>query len=247
MNNIKKKIASAAAAATMLMSVAAPAFASVSVHISGNGAFSDSRVSLESRNETSISQRNTAHIGNDIVVDTNTGGNDASFNTGGVVVVRSGEAHSSVDIQNNANQNFASIIQGLRDHDSDHIMDNHMDHHVMDVHAHLSGWEEVPHKGDPDGSGHAGIRMDLDENRLCVVLHVYNIDPATAAHIHEAPPGETGPVVVQLPTPNADGHAEGCLNVDHGKLMQMHDNPMNFYVNVHNNPYPDGAVRGQLH
>jgi hypothetical protein len=29
--------------------------------------------------------------------------------------------------------------------------------------------------------------------------------------------------------------------------MKLRQNPSHYYVNVHNKPYPDGAIRGQLH
>lgn len=76
-------------------------------------------------------------------------------------------------------------------------------------------------------------------------MSVSNIIPATAAHIHKGAPGEAGPVVVPLPTPY-DGYTQGCMHVSKDTAHAIHDNPWQYYVNVHNEEYPDGAVRGQL-
>jgi hypothetical protein len=108
----------------------------------------------------------------------------------------------------------------------------------------LSGAEEVPGPGDPDGRGFALIRVDTDDGTICYKLLVRRIDPATAAHIHVGPPGVAGPVVQGLEAPS-DGFSSGC--VDNDDLADaLADNPSNYYVNVHNSPYPAGAVRGQL-
>lgn len=84
------------------------------------------------------------------------------------------------------------------------------------------------------------------KDELCVNLHVKNIETASAAHIHEAPIGVAGPVVVTLPTPNADGMIDGCVSVAKETLKEMKQNPWDYYVNVHNTAFPNGAVRGQL-
>lgn len=114
------------------------------------------------------------------------------------------------------------------------------------IHTSLSGHEEVPGPGDPDGWGHAKVVLNLDNNEVCTWLNVKNIESATAAHIHEASFGQAGPVVVTLPTPNASGNANGCVSVSADLIHDIHHNPSNFYVNVHNSPYPSGAIRGQL-
>jgi len=109
----------------------------------------------------------------------------------------------------------------------------------------LRGSEEVPGPGDPDGRGSARIAIDLAENVLCFRLSVKRIEPATAAHIHIGPPGVAGDVVVGLtpPTPRSSG----CIdNVDSALLAAIAANPADYYVNVHNAPFPRGAVRGQL-
>ncbi len=109
----------------------------------------------------------------------------------------------------------------------------------------LSGEEEVP-PGDPDGSGSATIIL-IRPNTICYVLTAENIAPATAAHIHKAPPGEPGPVVVPLDNPPTYGASGGCTVVDDPEVVSdIQENPGNYYVNVHNAEYPEGAIRGQL-
>jgi len=69
----------------------------------------------------------------------------------------------------------------------------------------------------------------------------------TAAHLHEAPAGSEGPVRLGLRTPGDDGTARECRRgLSSGFIRKIKRNPENYYVNVHNSEYPDGAVRGQL-
>lgn len=120
---------------------------------------------------------------------------------------------------------------------------NGEDIHLM---ADLTGEAEVPDEGDPDGTGEAEITIRSDWSELCWRIEVSNIEPATAAHIHEAPEGEAGPVVVPLSAPT-NGSVEGCTQEENATLYQrIAENPSDFYVNVHNVLYPGGAVRGQL-
>jgi hypothetical protein len=108
----------------------------------------------------------------------------------------------------------------------------------------LSGAEEAPGPGDPDGSGSATIIV-IPPDRVCYVLTAENIAPATAAHIHEAPPGEPGPVVVPLAPPTY-GASGGCTQAEPEVVSGLQENPGDYYVNVHNAEYPNGAIRGQL-
>jgi CHRD domain len=110
--------------------------------------------------------------------------------------------------------------------------------------THLTGAREVPGPGDPDGRGFALIKVDTKKGRICYTLLVRRIDPATAAHIHVGDPTEAGPVVQGLEPPT-DGFSFGC--VENPTLAEkIADNPSDYYVNVHNEPFPAGAVRGQL-
>ena len=111
----------------------------------------------------------------------------------------------------------------------------------------MSGEQEAPGPGDPDGSGMANITINLFKRQVCFALMVSDIGPATAAHIHIAPPGEPGPVVVPLNPPPTDGSSTGCANnVDRRLLRNILQHPERYYVNVHNEEFPGGAVRGQL-
>lgn len=109
----------------------------------------------------------------------------------------------------------------------------------------MTGAEEAPGPGDPDGSGVARILLNQGQGRVCWKLSVTGIAPATGAHIHRAPAGEPGPVVVPL-TPPTDGFSMGCADVAAELIKEIRQNPAAFYVNVHNAEYPGGAVRGQL-
>lgn len=109
----------------------------------------------------------------------------------------------------------------------------------------MTGAAERPGPGDADGSGTAEFRINAGQSRVCYTLTVGNIDAATVAHIHRAPPTEAGPVVVPLDPP-ADGSSEGCAQVTRELAQEVIRNPSAFYVNIHNQAYPNGAVRGQL-
>jgi len=111
--------------------------------------------------------------------------------------------------------------------------------------AMLSGAEEVPGPGDPDGTGAAAITINPVDGSVCFDLRVAGIAPANAAHIHEAPKGAIGPVVVPLAPPTT-GTSSGCVTTTPEQAAEIVATPANYYVNVHNPQFPDGALRGQL-
>lgn len=117
--------------------------------------------------------------------------------------------------------------------------------------------------GDPNGRGEAYV-FGIDENTgdpdnprttLCYVMTVDKIAPATMAHIHKGGAGTNGPVVVNLARPT-DGNSADCLRegevrggvpvISGTTVEEILADPDAFYVNVHNEEYPGGAVRGQL-
>lgn len=113
--------------------------------------------------------------------------------------------------------------------------------------ATLSGDVEVPTAGDPDGAGTATVNLDVTKGEVCYEVAVQKIDRPDGMHIHEGERGESGPVVVPLNTPTAsDTTTTGCASVDATLIGRLAANPDNFYVNVHTQTYPAGALRGQL-
>lgn len=112
--------------------------------------------------------------------------------------------------------------------------------------AELTGAAEVPGPGDPDGTGSASLRVNPGLSEICYTLAVANVDGVTAAHIHQAPVGSPGPVVVPLAAP-VDGSSSACATVDRDLALAILTDPGAYYVNVHSSAHPAGAVRGQLH
>jgi hypothetical protein len=114
--------------------------------------------------------------------------------------------------------------------------------------ASLSGANEVPGPGDPDGSGWASVTLNQGSGEVCFSISVADITlPATGAHIHVGEAGVAGGVVVPLTPPDATGTSSGCVaDVDADLIKDIRKNPEAYYVNVHNADYPAGAVRGQL-
>lgn len=99
---------------------------------------------------------------------------------------------------------------------------------------------------DEDGSGTATVTLDPNSGEVCYEISVRNIDAPTAAHIHTGAAGEKGGVVVPFNAPVEQGEWQGCVSADPAAVQQIIDNPMGYYVNVHNEAHPGGAVRGQL-
>lgn len=117
----------------------------------------------------------------------------------------------------------------------------------------LSGAAEVcstaPGTCGGPGTGTATITIDRNARTVCYAITTQNVAlPLLAAHIHEAPAGQAGPVVVPLFTsPVNSAAASGCVaDVDKNLLKDILRNPEEYYVNVHNAPFPNGAVRGQF-
>jgi hypothetical protein len=80
-----------------------------------------------------------------------------------------------------------------------------------------------------------------------------NHENFVAGHIHVAPVGVAGPIVVPLSPPPPETSArhikeKGVATPNTGTTgADLCGDPSAFYVNYHTNPgFPDGAIRGQL-
>ena len=109
----------------------------------------------------------------------------------------------------------------------------------------MTGEQEAPNPAGANGIVFPFFTLNSDTGEICYRLRAPGIEPARAAHIHRAPPGEPGPVVVGLVPPTA-GRSSGCTTANRRLVQNIIDNPEEYYVNVHNAPYPGGALRGQL-
>ena len=85
---------------------------SASFVISGNGAGSKNYITAGLNNVNSVNQSNNAHVNNNVDADAKTGENDAEFNTGGDVVIDTGDAMTDVDVANAVNFNNADVDCG---------------------------------------------------------------------------------------------------------------------------------------
>lgn len=121
---------------------------------------------------------------------------------------------------------------------------------VFCLYTELSGANEVPEPGDADGYGVALVSIEPATAAICYEVAVANITlPAAAMHIHQGEAGVAGDVVVPFSTtPDASGLASECFYLfDRYELLnEIVTEPAHFYVNVHTEDFPAGAVRGQL-
>jgi hypothetical protein len=125
--------------------------------------------------------------------------------------------------------------------------------------AMLSGGEEVP-PVDTAATGVASFTVEGGES-IEYDVNVTGMDKVTAAHIHNAPIGENGDVVVTLfkadsPTGQISGSlANGSITASNLE-GQMQGSPFRdiiralergeAYVNVHTEENPNGEIRGQI-
>ena len=105
--------------------------------------------------------------------------------------------------------------------------------------------------GDPDGSATGSITVNVGQDRVCwEFTNVTNVEPVNRGHIHRAPAGSNGGIVVDFfnVAAGTQGPLTGCTTTPLGKdlLLDIIRNPSDFYLNLHNVPFPGGAVRGQL-
>jgi hypothetical protein len=115
----------------------------------------------------------------------------------------------------------------------------------------MTGANEAPGPGDPDATGQASLALNQGQGEVCFQLSWADIDGEVfAAHIHVAPAGSPGPIVVPLFSGTFAGtdSASGCVeDVDPELIKAIRQNPSAYYVNVHSRPnFPGGAIRGQL-
>ena len=102
--------------------------------------------------------------------------------------------------------------------------------------------------GDPDASGRMIVIVNQARDTVCFLTRWSDIDgTVVAAHIHLAPVGVAGGVVVPLFAGQfeSDDMLRGCVPAN-GLSDELVANPSAYYVNIHSTVFPPGAIRAQL-
>jgi hypothetical protein len=111
----------------------------------------------------------------------------------------------------------------------------------------LSGKKEIPGPGDTDAKGEGEFKVNVPKQRFCYFVEYRDMDDASAGHIHKGDKANAGPVKIPLFEETTPSPAEGCVkNIRERLLKKIAKNPQDWYVNLHNEEFPDGAIRGQL-
>jgi CHRD domain len=113
--------------------------------------------------------------------------------------------------------------------------------------AKLKASEVVPGPGEKGGSGTANVDIKKNKRKVCFEIEFKKIGEPDSATLHKGAKGEKGPKKVVLFTEPTASPAEGCVKkVKKSILNKAQNHPENFYVQLHNMQFPQGALRGQL-
>ena len=122
------------------------------------------------------------------------------------------------------------------------------------LHARLSVNDETT-GSTSTAKGHTQIKVRKDGTiRFKTQILNRNHETFVAGHIHQAPAGVAGPIVVPLfvaPAPATSARhikQRGTVTPNAGTTgADLCENPGAYYVNYHTTAFPGGAIRGQLH
>ncbi len=117
---------------------------------------------------------------------------------------------------------------------------------IIQFSAMLDGPQQVPPVASP-GTGTGDATLDDSSGAVSIFNGIFSglLYAANAAHMHNAPPGVNGLVIVTLAvTPATSGTFSGSGTLTAAQIADMIAG--NMYVNIHNPFYPGGEIRGQL-
>jgi hypothetical protein len=111
----------------------------------------------------------------------------------------------------------------------------------------LAAQNEVPQAGDSEMSGTGTVRLNPASGEVCPDLEITKPQGTAirAAHIHRGAAGANGPIVIPFES-EADRVNDDCVTADPALVTEVSQQPDGFYVNVHTEQFPNGAIRGQL-
>ncbi len=108
--------------------------------------------------------------------------------------------------------------------------------------------------GDPDATGTAVLKFYPQRELLCYKIKLSGLQAPTEpgpgvgnAHIHRIADGS---IAVDLETEFLQAGefyiATGCVSVSAAQIADIIEDPSAYYLNIHNAPYPGGALFGTL-
>lgn len=114
--------------------------------------------------------------------------------------------------------------------------------------ANMTGGKEVPGPGDSNGTGTALVTLKGGQGKICAHITFSRIAKPLAGHIHKGGPQVAGGIVVSLfeSSSGLSSPINKCKSASGALIRDIREHPGRFYVNLHNGPFPGGAMRGQL-
>ena len=113
--------------------------------------------------------------------------------------------------------------------------------------AFLTGSGENPPNASP-ASGFGQVILNAAQNQITVDENWSGLlAPATASHIHTAPPGVNGPVTfffAGVPAATSGAIPTQVFAITPAQVASLFAG--NMYFNVHDSTFPGGEIRGQL-
>lgn len=110
-----------------------------------------------------------------------------------------------------------------------------------------SGADEAPGPGEEGATIEGDVTIDTETGEITYTVSVAgNAEDVAGAHIHEAPAGTPGPIVVPLDEAAVMAGSEATVTADPALAAEIAASPENYYLNAHSASFPAGFARGQL-
>lgn len=105
--------------------------------------------------------------------------------------------------------------------------------------------------GDKGASATGKFSIDFSKNTFCYRITAKNLSKITGAHIHAIMVNNRvssvqDEVFIGLDAKNIIGGKESCMPVDNQSLSAIGANPDHYFLMIHTEKYPDGAIGGVL-
>jgi hypothetical protein len=110
-----------------------------------------------------------------------------------------------------------------------------------------SGAQEVPGPGEDGATVEGDFVIDTETGTITYTVTVDgNSEQVAGAHIHEAPVGVAGDVVVPLDDAAVNAGSQATATADAALAAEIAESPEEYYLNVHSESFPAGFARAQL-